>query len=264
MNILYIGDVMGRAGRGAVTKILPKICLQNNVDIVIAQSENVSHGKGMSTLHFAQLEECGVNGFTGGNHSFERQDTINMVLDKLSPVVAPANVLGKTYGNYKIIHKNNQSIAIGSLLGYTVPNGYNDKTQNPLLFIDDLLAKIKKDFTGPIIINFHGDMSSEKVMMGHYLDGKVTAVIGDHWHVPTADERILADGTAYITDVGMCGALDSSLGVDWDIAINRWKGLTVKHRMHNNPPYQFNAVLIKLKDAGYKVTSVNRIRELLN
>ena len=263
MNVLYIGDVMGRAGRLAVTKLLPKVCMQNNVDIVIAQSENVSHGKGMSMLHYAQLEECGVNGFTGGNHSFERQDTINLVNNLDMPAVAPANVVGDTLNNFKIITKNGFSVAIVSLLGYTIPGGYDDNTQNPLICMDNLLPKIQKDFSGPIIVNFHGDVSSEKVMTGHYLDGKVAAVVGDHWHVPAADERILSGNTAYITDVGMCGALDSSLGVDWDIAIDRWKGSSAKYRMHNDPPYQFNAVLIDVDNTNNKAKSISRIREII-
>lgn len=263
MNILYVGDVMGEAGRLVVSKLLPNIRLQNNVDIVIAQSENVSHGKGMSMLHYAQLEEFGVNGFSGGNHSFERQDTINLVIDPKTPVVAPANLFGNTYNNFKIVTKNGFSVAIVSLLGYTIPSGYDDKTQNPLHCIDKLLPIIKKDFSGSIIVNFHGDISSEKVMMGHYLDGKVSAVIGDHWHIPTADERILSNSTAYVTDVGMCGALDSSLGVDWDIAIDSWKGSNAKHRMHNDPPYQFNAVLINIDNSNSKATKISRIREII-
>ena len=180
MKVLYVGDVMGKAGRLTLKKILLKICLQNNVDIVIAQAENVSHGKGMSISHYSQLEECGVNGFTGGNHSFERQDTINLVSNLNMPVVAPANVWGDTYNNFKIINKNGFSVAIVSMLGYTIPGGYGNKTQNPLVCIDSLLPKIQKGFSGPIIVNFHGDISSENVMMGHYLDGKAAAGIGDH------------------------------------------------------------------------------------
>ena len=263
MKVLYVGDVMGKAGRLTLKKILLKICLQNNVDIVIAQAENVSHGKGMNISHYSQLKECGVNGFTGGNHSFERQDTINLVINSNMPVVAPANVLGDTFNNYKIVTKNGFSVAIVSLLGYTIPGGYDDNTQNPLICMDNLLPIIKKEFSGPIIVNFHGDISSEKVMMGHFLDGKVAAVIGDHWHVPAADERILSNGTAYISDVGMCGVLDSSLGVDWNVAIERWKGSKVKHCMYDDPPYQFNGVLITLDSTNNRAKSISRIREII-
>ncbi|MCU0667288.1 MAG: YmdB family metallophosphoesterase [Patescibacteria group bacterium] len=260
MKILYIGDIMGRPGRKIVSKLLPGIKINHDIDLVVAQSENISHGKGMSQKHFNQLEEAGVDGFSGGNHSFERQQNIKMVLNPELPVVAPANVLGHSYGNYKIITKGDYKVAIVSLLGYTIPKGYRDNTENPLICIDKLLPVIKKLHKGPILVNFHGDVSSEKVVIGHYLDGKVTAVIGDHWHVPTADERILSKGTAHVTDVGMCGVLDSSLGIDWHLAVDRWLGKNTKFKLYDKPPYQFNAVLVKTNLNNNVAKSIERIQ----
>ena len=181
MNILYIGDVMGRPGRKVLAKVLPALRIKHDIDAVIAQAENVSHGKGMSLRHYSELEECGVDGFSGGNHTFERTDTMTLVENPDIPVTGPANVDGSAYGTYAVITaRDGQKVAVLSLLGYTIPNGYDDNVQNPLLVADEVLPNIFKQKPSAIIVNIHGDISSEKIMMGYYLDGKVTAVGGDH------------------------------------------------------------------------------------
>jgi len=251
-------------GRMVVSKLLPKIKIQHDIDIVIAQAENVTHGKGMSKKHYIELLESGVDAFSGGNHTFERSDTMRLVNDKNIPVTAPANSSLNNNSLYKIvISKSGQKVAFISLLGYTIPNGYDSSTSNPLECIDSLMTKILNDNPDAIIVNFHGDLSSEKVMAGFYLDGRVTAVLGDHWHVPSADSRILPDGTAHISDVGMCGALNSSLGVKSDLMIKRWLGNKVKNELEENAPYQFNAVFIKSDDTSLKATSIERIQEYI-
>ena len=265
MNILYIGDIMGRPGRKVLAKVLPALRIKHDIDVVIAQAENVSHGKGMSLRHYSELEECGVDCFSGGNHTFERTDTMQLVVSSSAPVTAPANVVGDAFGNYKIFtSRSKQKVAILSLLGYTIPNGYDEHTKNPLLVVDTILPKIFQHKPDAVIVNIHGDVSSEKIMMGHYLDGKVTAVVGDHWHVPAADARVLPKGTAHITDVGMCGALNSSLGVDIDMAIARWRGEHVKNRMAEGGPLQFNAVLVKTIQNSLLAESIERVYLELN
>ena len=263
MNILYIGDVMGQPGRKALAKVLPGLRISREIDVVVAQAENVSHGKGMSLKHYRELEESGVDGFSGGNHSFERPDTVKLVQDTNSTVVAPANVKGPLENNYKIIKNGVKKVAIVSLLGYTFPRGYNEDTINPLMCIDALLPKIQKNMPDAIIVNIHSDLSSEKVMMGHYLDGKVTATVGDHWHIPTADTRLLPKHTAHVTDVGMCGVLNSSLGVDVDVALRRWKGEQVKNVMAKEKELQFNAVLIGTAPGSLMADSIERIQYYL-
>lgn len=260
MNILYIGDVMGRLGRKVLAKTLPALRIQYDIDAVIAQAENVSHGKGMSLRHYSELEECGIDAFSGGNHTFERVDTMQLVASPDVAVIAPANVIGDTYGNYALFTaRDGKKVAILSLLGYTIPHGYGENVHNPLFAADEILPLITEQKPDAVIVNIHGDVSSEKIMMGYYLDGKVTAVVGDHWHVPTADARVLAKGSAHVTDVGMCGALNSSIGVDVDRAIKRWRGERIKNHMAEAGALQFNAVLIKTLPNSLLAHSIERI-----
>lgn len=261
MKILYLGDIMGEPGRRVVGKLLPKLKIQHSIDFVIAQAENVSHGRGLSKRHYLELEEAGVDGFSGGNHTFERADTMEMVLNPDANVVAPANVKGKSYKNFKLINKNGKYLAIVSILGYIAPKGYNEETTlSPLHTIDEILFELDDLRPNAVVVNIHSEFSSEKVIMGQYLDGRASLVVGDHWHVPTADARILPKGTAHISDVGMCGTLNSSLGVEVGIAIERWKGEDVKNRIDRHPPYQLNAVLVDVDD---KTGKANKIEQLI-
>jgi metallophosphoesterase (TIGR00282 family) len=255
---------MGAPGRMVVSKVLPKIKIQYDIDIVIAQAENVTHGKGISKKHYLELLESGVDAFSGGNHTFERTDTMKLVQDVTKPIIAPVNSTLNIGPKFKTItSKSGYSVSFVSLLGYTIPVGYDTNTLNPLEYISDILPEIDKQEPQSIIVNFHGDLSSEKVMVGHYLDGKVTAVIGDHWHVPSADARLLPNSTAHVTDVGMCGALNSSLGIKADLMINRWLGNKVKNELETNPPFQFNAMLIKTNNESIQATGIERIQEYI-
>ena len=131
-----------------------------------------------------------------------------------------------------------------SLLANVFPEDL--EISSPLVRIDEILQKHSGDKLAAIVVNMHGDWSSQKVMAGHYLDGRVTMVVGDHWHVPTADARVLPEGTAHITDVGMVGTLNSSLGIDFSVTIPRWRdGEHTKQDMAEDPPFQFNALLVK-------------------
>lgn len=265
MNILYIGDIMARPGRKAVTKFLPQVLMAEDVDIVIAQAENVTHGKGLAKKHYYELEELGINAFTGGNHSLERSDTKELIKNPSIPVTAPANQLPDDCPKYKIVKSKKGNVVIVSLLGYTFPAGYADYVKNPLKEVDVILKTLKKEKPAAIIVNIHSDLSSEKVVAGHYLDGKVTAVIGDHWHVPSADARILPNGTAHITDVGMCGVLNSSLGVSLDVAINRWHtGQKIKNQLEDNGGLQFNAVLVSVNLKTGLANSIKRIQKYVD
>lgn len=262
MKILYLGDVMGEPGRKVVSKLLPQLRIKYGIDVVIAQAENVTHGRGLSKRHFAELEESGVNGFSGGNHTFERKDTIEMVNSNDYAVVAPANVKGSTYKNYKLVDcGSGKFVAIVSILGYIAPIGYDEeKVLSPLHTIDEILNDIKDLKPSAVVVNIHSEFSSEKVIMGHYLDGRATLVAGDHWHVPTADSRILTGGTAHITDVGMCGSLNSSIGVELDIAVERWKGEKVRNRLDRNPPWQLNGVIVDVNEATGLANSIELIQ----
>jgi len=247
MNILYIGDIMGRPGVDVVASTLPGLISSESIDFVIAQSENVTEGRGMSVEDMQELQKYGVNFFTGGNWSLFRDG----VLKNSNPVTRPANYPPGTPGEgYQIVTCGGHKILVATLLGKIVGKDADKPVQNPLQTIDDIL-QTQKDQYDITVVNFHGDYSSEKRVIGYYLDGRVTAVIGDHWHVPTADASVLPKGTAHITDVGMCGSLHSSLGVKTDVIVNRWlTGRASKNELETTGTMQFSAVLISVNSSG--------------
>ncbi len=256
MNILYVGDIMGEMGIQVIEKLLPGLRKEKQIDVVIAQAENVTDGKGIKPTDFKRLQKAGVDFCTGGNWSLYYEDIIPMMSDPQQPIIRPANYPQGTPGlGYKYIN----DILVVSLLGQIVGKDKDKPTDNPLQAIDKILKEQKDAKT--IVVNFHGDYSSEKVIIGHYLDGRVSAVIGDHWHVPTADARVLTGGTAHITDVGMCGALDASLGVTYDSVLPRWRdGKATRNVLATEGPVQFNAVMVTVNQDGLadKIEQIQR------
>jgi calcineurin-like phosphoesterase len=180
--------------------------------------------------------------------------------DPQQPVLAPINQTGvKPAWGAKTITMPAGSVLVVSLLGTTFPR-VDDVAKNPLLAIDEVLAQ-KTEHHVATIVNFHGDFSSEKRVIGYYLDGRVSAVIGDHWHVPTADAMVLPKGTAHISDVGMCGTLHSSLGVTKEIIISRWRdNLTVRNEIAEGGPYQLNAVLVTINTVTGLANAIEQIQ----
>jgi 2',3'-cyclic-nucleotide 2'-phosphodiesterase len=261
MKILYLGDIMGRPGRDTVTKFLPDLIKDRHVDFVIAQGENLSHGKGLTITHAEEMQAAGVNFFTGGDWTLHRPEFHPWLEDPAGPAVRPANYPESTPGRgYKIIDTPFGRILVVSLLGQTVGYRQPENLQNPLLTIDAILEATKSENLAARIVNFHGDFSSEKLVIGQYLDGRVTAVIGDHWHIPTADARILPGGTAHITDVGMVGSRDSSLGISSDIIIKRWlTGDRSRNELENGGTKQLCSLLIDVDPASGLAKGVEQI-----
>jgi len=265
MKILYIGDVMGELGLQLVEEVLPKLRHDKQIDLVIAQAENVTEGKGISAKDFQRLQAAGVDFCTGGNHIFRRAEITPLLDDPKQPIIRPANYPAGTAGlGWKYVETQQGKVLVVSLLGQIVGKQSTEDIDNPLKIIDDILASQQKEAKVATIVNFHGDFSSEKVIIGNYLDGRVTAVIGDHWHVPTADARVQPKGTAHISDVGMCGALESSLGVTFDSVIPRWRdGIQTRNILEEKGSKQFNAVLVTVNESGL-ADSIEQIRQILD
>jgi 2',3'-cyclic-nucleotide 2'-phosphodiesterase len=258
MRILYVGDITGKLGRATAKKVLPDLIKAEKVDFVIAQGENVSHGKGLSVKHAQELMNEGVDFFTGGNHTLSRPEIFD-----LPNVIRPANLKEAPGVGHKLVDTPFGKLLIVSLQGQIVGMDSSKALNNPLEVVNKIIEDHKSNPKVGIIVNFHGDYSSEKVVIGQYLDGKVTAVIGDHWHVPTADAQVQPKGTAHITDVGMVGALDSSLGVQTDIIVKRW--LTQepsRNEMEDSGRAQFNAVLIDIDTKSGKAKQIQQIRQI--
>lgn len=245
-------------------KYLPKLRKEHNIDLVIAQAENVSDGKGVRVRDFRRLQAGGIDFCTGGNHTLFRNETEPLLRDPNEPIIRPANYPDSVPGlGYKYVQTTKGAVLVISLLGQIVGKDADRPVDNPLRTVDAILAKEKDVPRVAIIVNFHGDFSSEKRIIGYYLDGRVTAVIGDHWHVPTADESVLPQGTAHITDVGMCGSLDSSLGVQFESLITRWRdGKQTRNIIETKGRMQFNALLIVADQKTGLSRKVSAIREV--
>lgn len=264
MNILYIGDVMGPMGMSVVREVLPDLREEKQVDFVVAQSENVTDGKGMDLDDYHTLRELGIDAFTGGNHSLAQPSIESLLVDDTAPVTGPKNMQGFPGPGYKIIETNGKRVLIVSILGSIVGRQAQIGIDNPLSTIDALLATIPRDSYDVSIVNYHGDFSSEKVVFGHYVDGRVSVVVGDHWHVPTADAMILPRKTAYITDVGMCGSLDSSLGITYESIIPRWRdGMHTKNILETQGAQQFNCLFVAFDTYKNMPMHIQHIRKII-
>lgn len=264
MNILYIGDVMAEPGLKLVEKLLPGLRRKYAVDFVVAQAENLSEGKGIMLLDFNRLKRAGVDFCSGGNHTFFREEIFPQLNDPAQPIIRPANYPAGTPGlGYKYAKSPKGDVLVISLLGKIVGKDADLPLDNPLHVIDDILEKEKDHKRAATIVNFHGDYSSEKMIIGHYLDGRVSMVVGDHWHIQTADADVLPKGTAHITDVGMCGSLDSSLGITFDSLVPRWRdGHVTRNVVEYGGRMQFNALLVAVNEQTGLATKAEIIREV--
>lgn len=263
MIILYIGDVMAEMGMLAVERVLPKLKIEKSIDFVLAQAENVTEGKGMTVPDYERLKRAGVQAFTGGNHTPERDELIPLLLDVSTPVVGPVNMIDYPSFTYKLVDSPKGVILVVSLLGSIVGKHADLPTENPLKKLDEILASVpRSDYTASVV-NLHGDFSSEKIVLGHYFDGRVSLVVGDHWHVQTADAQVLPRDTAHITDVGMCGSLDSSLGVKFSSIVPRWRdGYKTRNEIEMGGRSQFCAVLVEVDEVTGRANSIEQIRRV--
>jgi len=220
-NLLFIGDVIGEIGRETVKNLLPGLKKELGLDFVIANGEHLSDGVGVDADIVREMQTAGIDFFTTGNHVWRNDEFKEQIAKKNMPLVRPANFLMKSPGHgYRTVTTPVGRMLIVNLLG---KEGIREKVVNPFKKALSILdTQTDYDFC---IIDFHAEMSSEKVAMGYFLDGKVTAVLGTHTHVPTADVRILPHGTAFVSDVGMTGPLNSVLGVRQEIITERFAKL---------------------------------------
>lgn len=225
LKILFFGDICGEPGRKAVKKALPEIIEFENPDLVLANVDNLAHGKGVTVKTLEELLRVGVKGFTSGNHGFSKKELSDEAFTKYSDIIArPANIPDTYPGKSAIkLETANGVVLIGHFLGQVfMEKQFADPISSPFAMVNDWLALNKTPEVSATFIDLHAEVTSEKKAFGYYLDGKVSAVVGTHTHIPTADAKILAGGTAYITDVGMCGAADSVLGVKKELSLERF------------------------------------------
>lgn len=263
MKIMYIGDIMAEMGMVAVEKMLPGLVAEHKVDFVVAQSENVSAGKGMTPADYNRLQSAGVHAFTGGNHTPSIAELMPLLEDPGAPVVGPVNMSDYPTFTHKLVKSTKGSVLVVSLLGSIVGKHAGLPTENPLRKLDAILAVVPRSDYIASVVNLHGDFSSEKIVLGHYFDGRISLIVGDHWHVPTADAQVLPRGTAHITDVGMCGSLDSSLGVTFESIIPRWRdGYQTRNELAMTGRSQFCAVIADIYEATGSARTIKQIRQV--
>ena len=263
LNILFIGEVNGKIGRRAVQKILPGLKKELKTDFVILNADNLAHGNGVSEATIKEMLAAGVDAFTGGDHCFGNTGSLN-VYDGDLPLLRPANYSEKAPGKgFTIIElKNGQKILLISLIGQIFMSMDHD---NPFIKVDEILSNLANNNLSAIIIDMHAEATSEKIALAHYLDGRVSAILGTHTHIMTADARISESGTADITDVGMTGFADGVIGVDKKGIIKTF--LTQIKSSHVIPEIGrtiFNAVLLAIDPKTAKAKSIKPITKYIN
>ena len=256
MNIFFIGDVCGSIGCSFLRKALPSFKKLNNIDLVIANGENSADGNGITPQSATHLFESGVDVITGGNHSLRRKEVLPL-LDENSFILRPQNLKCDFGSGYSLVDLGKLSVAVLNVSGTVYLS--DDNAENPFKTVDSLIEKATADGAKIIVLDFHAEATSEKRAMGIYLDGKVSAVVGTHTHVQTADEQILKNGTAYITDLGMTGPEDSVLGVKSSIIIDRFRDSKTEKFVLADSACYLCGLIVTVDDKSGKALSVKRI-----
>jgi metallophosphoesterase (TIGR00282 family) len=261
MRILFIGDIFGRPGRTIVRERLPEMVKQHSVDLIIANGENAAAGFGITGALAEELFEMGIEVLTSGNHIWDKREILEFFESAngnpysparrlLRPANYPSTLPG--WGLFQGKTKANVPYAVMNLQGRVFMTSNDD----PFRVADELLKRVTEKI---ILVDIHAEATSEKISMGWYLDGRVTAVLGTHTHIPTADEHVLPNGTAYQTDVGMTGPYDSVIGVKKELVINRFLTNMPARFEAASGDVRLCAVVIDCDESSGKARSIKRI-----
>src|SRR5436309_1299933 len=255
IRVLYIGDVVGQPGRRALHEKLEHVIDREKIDFTIVNVENAAGGFGVTEAIMEELSELPINAYTSGNHIWDKKEFVDNY-DRYEQVIRPANYPAGNPGKGRVIRQTaaGVNVAVLQLMG----NVFMPPCDNPFHAADRELKEIG-GAAKVIIVDIHGEASSEKQAMGRYLDGRASAVVGTHTHVPTADERILPNGTAYQTDVGMVGPRDGCIGMDKDIVVQRFLTGVPSRFAVASGPVTFNSVLVNIDGSTGRATSIQRV-----
>jgi metallophosphoesterase (TIGR00282 family) len=253
MRLLFVGDVVGGLGKRALLTSLPELTARHKPDFVVVNGENAAGGLGITSKIADEMFDAGVDVITLGNHSFQHRDVYEY-LDRTPQIVRPANYpMGNPGHGHCVVEKDGVRLGVVNLSG-TV---FLDAARSPFAEIDGILGQLKGK-VDHVLVDFHAEATSEKVAMGWHLDGRVTACVGTHTHVPTADARVLPGGTAYISDVGMTGPRGGVIGVKRELALERFlTQMPIKFETSDEDPW-INAVVIEGGDNGL-ATSIEQV-----
>lgn len=257
VKLLFIGDIVGRAGRRTLVEHLDRLIDRHLVDLVVANGENAAAGYGLTATVLRELFDSGVDVVTTGNHIWDKKE-IMPVLEKEPRLLRPANYPPGLPGHGSGIYETAAGIKVGVL--NLEGRVFMKNLDCPFRAADTLVAELKQ-ITPIILVDFHAEATSEKQALGFYLDGRVSAVIGTHTHVQTADERIFTGGTGYLTDVGMSGSQDAIIGNQKESAMDRFlTQLPVRLEVAKNDP-QLSAVLLTINEATGMCEQIERIQQ---
>ncbi len=251
MKILFVGDVVGRPGRNAVAALLPKIRAERGIDLAIVNGENSAGGAGLTADIARELNANGADVVTNGNHVWDQRQFLNDI--ELVPfAIRPINLAPGNPGRGWVVVKD---VLVVNAIGRT----FMAPTDDPFRAMDGLLDQLGRGAPRVRVLDWHAEATSEKVAMGWHLDGRFSAVVGSHTHVPTADPRVLPQGTAHVSDTGMVGPRDSVLGVDKDIIVARFRDGVPRRFEVASGPVQFNSVVIDVDEASGRARSIERL-----
>lgn len=255
MKILAVGDIVGEGGVQKLKTVLPRLKQEEKIDFVITNGENSAGGMGITERNYKDILSCGTDVVTMGNHTWAKKDIFNFINDER--IIRPANYTRGVPGKgYVILNSGEKKVAVINLIGRV---DVNVLSENPFKVASDLVEELKEK-ADIIIIDFHAEATAEKIALGHYLDGKVTAVYGTHTHVQTADAKILPNETGYITDIGMTGPEHSVIGMEISASIKRLETtLPEKYRLAEGN-CMFNGVIFDIDDKTNKVVNVKTIQ----
>ena len=257
MKILFFGDIVGQVGRNAVKHNIEKLVKKYQVDFVIANAENATHGKGLIEKHYNELIDAGVNCLTLGNHYFSK-NLISNYIDDAECLVRPLNLL-KRFGGVgsALFEVNGQLIRVTNVLGSAF---MKEEVASPYTSLKELIDS-NKDENSIHIVDYHAEATGEKACFGYLFDGQVSAVLCTHTHVQTSDAKILPNGTAFITDVGMCGAANGVLGFEKNSVINKTMfGNNNRFELDTNDTEMVNAVVVQIDDVSKKCIEIFPIK----
>lgn len=261
LKILFFGDITGRPGRQALAKILPDLKKEYQPDLILANGENLAHGIGVTERSLNQVLEAGVDLLTSGNHIWDKKEGASLLGNKKISLLRPANYPPTASGRgWEIVKVRTKKILVINLMGRVF---FREDLDCPFRKADEILKETEKKNLAGIIVDFHGEATSEKKAMGYYLDGRVSAVLGTHTHIPTADNQILPKGTAHISDIGMVGAKDSVLGMESEGVIKHFLEQTpFKLEIADKGEMEVDAVMVEIDSKG-KATKIEQIRRFV-
>ena len=260
VRCLLIGDIIGKPGREATYQLLPSLRTELDLDMVVANGENIAAGAGLTPRLADELLDGGIDVITSGNHIWDKREIYDY-LDTDRPVLRPINYPDDAPGRGWTVHQTGGGVEVAVI--NAMGRVFMNQLDSPFTRLDALLDEAAEPLPAVRIVDFHCEVTSEKNAMGWYLDGRVSAVVGTHTHVPTADARILPKGTAYISDIGMTGPRDSIIGMKIETVLPRFTGHLPTRFEVADGPVSFNAVVVEADAATGHASGIEQIQRLV-